>query len=165
MTSLTKKALPNTVCWTQECEGAFETLKDLLTSAPILIAPDSTKPFILQADASNIGLGAVLGQLDVNGHERPIVYLSRKLLNREQNYTTSEKECLAIAWAIGKLHYYLYDHAFTVYSDHKSLVWLENNYSTNSRLTRWFLSLQPYKFTMLYKKGISNTNADGLSRS
>ena len=73
LTSLTKKALPNTVCWTQECEGAF----DLLTSAPILIAPDFTKPFILQADASNIGLGAVLGQLDVDGHERPIVYLSR----------------------------------------------------------------------------------------
>ena len=75
LTSLTKKALHNTVCWTQECEGAFETLKDLLTSSPILIAPDFTKPFILQADASNIGLGAVLGQRDVNGHERPIVLL------------------------------------------------------------------------------------------
>ena len=125
LTSLTKEALPNTVCWTQECEGAFETLKDLFTSAPILIAPDFTKSFIRQTDASNIGLGAVLGQLDANGHERPIVYLNRKLLSREQNYTTSEKECLAIVWAIGKLHYYLYDDAFTVYSDHKSLVWLE----------------------------------------
>ena len=164
LTGLTKKQLPNTVTWNETCEQAFTKLKNCLLSNPILCTPNFDKPFILQTDASNFGLGAVLAQIDDSGCEKPVCYLSRKLLDRETRYTTSEKECLAIVWSIGKLRYYLYDHPFTVYSDHQCLIWLERNKSTNSRLSRWFLALQPYQFTVKYKKGVSNTNADGLSR-
>ena len=165
LNDLTKKSMPNTVTWNQECEKSFGKLKQALTSDPILSAPDFSKPFILQTGASDFGLGAILSQIDENGDEKPICYLSRKMLDRERKYTVSEKELLAIVWSIGKLHYYLYDHFFTVYSDHQSLTWLEKNKSTNNRLTRWFLALQPYKFKVLYKKGCHNTNADGLSRA
>lgn len=165
LTDLTKKCMANTVIWNENCENAFVTLKKSLTSEPILCTPDFSAPFILQTDASDFGLGAILSQIDTLGNERPIVYLSRKMLDRERKYTVSEKECLAIVWAIGKLQYYLYGHTFTVYSDHQSLTWLERNRSNNNRLTRWFLALQPFKFQVLYKKGIANTNADGLSRA
>jgi hypothetical protein len=116
LTNLTKKCMPNTVIWNQGCQKAFEQLKQCLTSAPILTCPDFAKPFILQADASNFGLGAVLSQINTNGDEKPIVYLSRKMLARELNYTVSEKEWLAFVWAIVKLQYYLTDHKFTVFS-------------------------------------------------
>ena len=165
LTDLTKKRMPNKIEWNDECECAFNALKKCLTSKPILSTPNFSNPFILQTDASNTGLGAVLSQIDDNGDEKPIAFISRKLLEREEKYTISEKECLAIVWAIGKFEYYLYGQKFTVMTDHQALKWLEQNRSTNHRLTRWFLALQPYHFHVMYKKGTANTNADGLSRA
>ena len=96
LTNLTKKREPQKVKWTQECDQAFRQLKEVLCNKPVLKAPDFTKEFRLQTDASEYGLGAVLSQKDEEGLEHPVVYISRKMLPRECNYATIEKECLAI---------------------------------------------------------------------
>lgn len=96
MTDLTKKNLPDKVKWTEECGKAFETLKSALCSSPVLRSPDFTKEFVLLTDASDIGVGAVLSQLDDEGNDYPLAYFSRTLLPQEQRYFTVEKECLAI---------------------------------------------------------------------
>ena len=109
LNDLTKKNAPLTVIWTPECEDAFVRLKSLMSSAPILSAPNFDIPFVVQVDASDRGLGAVLSQID-KGEEHPVCFLSRKLLPREQNYSTIEKECLAIVWAmVMPMHYLEYE--------------------------------------------------------
>ncbi|CAM4562362.1 unnamed protein product, partial [Caretta caretta] len=85
------------VKWTDAAEKAFMDLQTALCSNPVLIAPDFNKEFILQSDASEVGLGAVLSQM-VGDEEHPILYLSRKLLPREQKYAVVERECLAVKW-------------------------------------------------------------------
>ncbi len=90
MTDLTRKNAPNK---TPECSEAFQTLKGLLCSSPILKNPDFDRLFIVQTDASDRGIGAVLSQLSDEGSEHPVAYYSRKLLPREERYFTVEKEC------------------------------------------------------------------------
>jgi hypothetical protein len=118
----------------------------------------------VQTDASKIGIGAVLSQIDDQCREHPVVYLSRKMLSNELNYSVPEKECLAVVWAINKLRYYLQGHQFTVITDHQALKWLENTRASHNRLMRWSLILQQFTFQVEYRKGIVNTNADSLSR-
>ena len=86
--------------WSAQCDEAFVRLKQLLCSSPILQSPDFTIPFILQTDASDRGVGAVLSQVGSDGEEHPIGYFSRKLLPREERYSTFEKECQAIKLAV-----------------------------------------------------------------
>ncbi|MGH0192201.1 UNVERIFIED_CONTAM: hypothetical protein FKN15_006319 [Acipenser sinensis] len=130
---------------------------------PVLISPDFKKPFILQTDASAVGLGAVLSQ-EKNGEEHPVLFLSRKLLPREIKYAIVEKECMAIKWAVEALRYYLWGRKFTLVTDHAPLKWLYRNKDGNARVTRWFLSLQPYCFELKYRKGKEHINADFFSR-
>jgi hypothetical protein len=165
LVNLTKKKEPKTVQWTPECDHAFKKLKECLTRAPILVTPDFSKPFLLQTDASKSGIGAVLSQIQgENKEEHPIIYLSKKMLPSEMNYSVNEQECLAIVWAINKLRYYLHGHKFTVVTDHKALTWLNNTRHTHNRLMRWSMTLQQFNFDIEYRKGITNTNADSLSR-
>ncbi len=164
LTDMTRKNLPNIVVWTGQAEQAFLTLKKRLTNAPILRAPDFERTFIVQTDASDYGLGAVLTQLDKDEHEHPIRYLSRKMTPAESRYSVTEKECLAIVWALKKLYPYLYGVKFVLQTDHKALKWLQTARLTNSRVSRWSLALQPYKFDIQYKQGTTNANADSLSR-
>ena len=96
LTDLTRKAAPTRVVWTAKCVNAFQKLKESLCTAPVLQSPDFSRPFILQTDASDRGVGAILSQCDDNGQDHPVAYFSRKLLLREQRYSTIEKECLAI---------------------------------------------------------------------
>ena len=84
----------------------------------MLRLPNCKQQFILRSDASDIGLGAVLGQ-DINGCKQPVAYASRKLLDREKNYTVMEKECLAVVWAIAKFHKYLFGQEFILETDHE----------------------------------------------
>ena len=161
---LTKKKEANRVIWNSQCETAFANLKSYLSSEPVLKAPDFSKHFFLQTDASKMGVGAVLSQLDDELREHPVVYLSRQLKQNERNYSVSEQECLAIVWAIKKLRYYLQGRKFTVITDHKALKWLDNTKLSNSRLMRWSLILQEFNFEIQYRKGITNQNADSLSR-
>ena len=161
---LTKKKESNKVNWIPICETAFANLKSYLSSEPILKAPNFKKHFLLQTDASNKGISAVLSQLDDQLREHPVVFLSRQLKPNEKNYSVSELECLAIVWAVKKLRYYLQGRRFTVITDHKALQWLDNIKSSNSRLMRWSLILQDFNFDIQYRKGITNQNADSLSR-
>ena len=99
LTDLTRKTEPNAVKWTGECEAAFKKLKEVLCSAPVLRTPDFTQPFIVQTDASDRGVGAVLSQSREDG-DQPVAFFSKKLLPREERYSTVEKECLAIKLAV-----------------------------------------------------------------
>lgn len=117
--------------WDEKCERSFEMMIDSLTSTPILAFPDYKKPFHLATDASNTGLGAVLSQVDDNGKERVIYYASRTLNQAEKNYSTIERELLAIVFAVEKFKYYLYGTEFTITTDHNPLTYLNNlNHST-----------------------------------
>ena len=127
---------------------------------------NSTQPgfhetFFLQMDASDRGLGAVLSQLDDEGKDHPVAYYSRKLLPREERYSTVEKECLAIKLGVEA---FILGRKFVLRTDHRSLIWLDRLKEKNARLTRWSLSLQPYMFTVTHRAGAANGNADALSR-
>lgn len=163
LTDLIKKSAPNKVKWTVETEKSFNRVKELLCSGPVLKVPDFRKPFIVQTDASEVGVGAVLSQI-VDGEEHPVMYLSRKLLPREKRYAVVEKECLAVRWAIETLKYYLLGREFTLVTDHSPLKWMKENKEKNAKVTRWFLALQPYKYKIEHRSGLKNANADGLSR-
>jgi transposase InsO family protein len=153
--------------WDEDCEAAFEVMKEKLTTTPTLAHPDYEKPFLLYTDASNLGLGAVLAQNDAEGKEHPIVYLSRTLSPAESNYTITELECLAIVWSVRKLHTYLDGVKFTLITDHSALQWLFDFRGSNRRLVRWSLELQPYRdwMTIKYREGRIHLNADPLSRA
>jgi hypothetical protein len=163
LTDLTKKGSPTKIAWDQCHELAFQTLKSALTHCPILKLPDIQDVFILQTDASDRGLGAVLLQME-QGQKLPIAYASRKLKECECKYATVEKECLAIVWAIQKFQKYLYGNQFVLETDHSPLVYLNKAKVTNPRLMRWALSLQPYRFRIQAIKGKDNVGADYLSR-
>ena len=117
-----KKAL---IEWTEECQTAFNKLKDLCTSTPILAYANYRKPFQLQTDASDLGLGAVLYQKDENDHQRVIAFASRSLSNTERNYPAYKLEFLALKWAItDRFHEYLYGGQFDVYTDNNPLTYI-----------------------------------------
>lgn len=163
LTDLTRATAPNKVEWAADCERAFTDLKEALCGDPVLVSPDFSQPFIVQTDASRVGLGAVLLQ-DVEGERRPIAYLSRKMFPRETRYSTVEQECLAIKWALDSLRYYLLGREFSLEMDHRALQWLERMKDANARITRWNLSIQPFKFRVHYRPGSLNKVADFLSR-
>jgi phospholipid-translocating ATPase len=135
-----------------------------LSESPVLKVPDFNKPFVVQTDASDVGIRAILSQTDEKGHEHPIAFASRKLKPREQKYAVIEKECLAIIWALGFFYPYLYGQHFVIETDHQPLKWLHQMRNKNQRLTCWALSLQPFKYDIRHRAGAQHKNADGLSR-
>ena len=148
--------------WGPEQDHAFERLTAKLTTRPLLQYPDFDKEFVLTTDPSNTGLGAVLSQGPM-GKDLPIAYASRSLNKAETNYTTSEKELLAVVWATKYFRPYLYGRHFKVVTDHKPLTWIMNVKDPGSRLLRWRIQLEEFDYEVAYKKGW-NTNADALSR-
>ncbi|CAN6557791.1 unnamed protein product [Malus baccata var. baccata] len=146
-----------------DCHDAFNKLKDLLTSAPIITAPDWTLPFELMCDASDYAVGAVLGQRrDKLPHV--IYYASRTLNDAQLNYATTEKELLAVVFALEKFRSYLVGAKVIVYSDHSALKYLLSKKEAKPRLLRWVLLLQEFELEILDKKGRENVVADHLSR-
>ena len=137
-------------------------LKGLLCSEPILKSPDFEQEFILQTDALERGIGAVLSQRNDAGAEHPVAFYSRKLLPREVRYSTIEKECLAIKAATHAFRVYLLERRFVIQTDHRALEWLNRLKDNNARLTWWSLALQPYQFAVRYRAGTANSNADWL---
>jgi hypothetical protein len=108
-------------------------------------------------------LGAILSQGPI-GRDLPIAYASRTLINAEKNYSTTEKELLAIVWGRKQFRQYLYGRKFTIVTDHKPLTWVFNVKDPSSRLLRWRLKLEEYDYDIVYKPGTRNTNADALHR-
>ncbi|GFW94963.1 hypothetical protein TNCV_1464611 [Trichonephila clavipes] len=149
--------------WTKECEDSFLQLKEALTSSPILIYPQPDKPFILDTDASNESVGAVLSQ-EIDGQERVVAYWSKCLSKPERNYCVTRKELLAIVKAIEHFHHYLYGQKFLLRTDHASLTWLMNFKNTEGQVARWIQRLNEYYFDIRHRKGSSHGNADALSR-
>ena len=142
---------------------AFKSLKAHIANPPVLHLPDFNKEFVLQTDACNEGIGAILLQED-SGVKHPIAFISKKLLPRERNYSTIEKECLAIVWAVQKLQNFLYGKQFILETDHQPLQYLGKTQFQNGRLMRWAVTLEPYRFVIRAIKGGENVGADFLSR-
>ncbi|GBM49760.1 Transposon Ty3-G Gag-Pol polyprotein [Araneus ventricosus] len=149
--------------WTEECEKSFNSLKQALTSSPILTYPRTDKDFILDTDASNEGIGAVLSQ-NIGNEERVIAYFSKSLGKPERNYCVTRKELLAIVKSIEHFHHYLYGRKFLLRTDHASLRWLLNFKEPEGQIARWIQRLQEYDFEIQHRKGTSHGNADALSR-
>ena len=149
--------------WTKECQQAFDTLKKALVSAPILSYPSPDKSFILTCDASDNAIGYYLSQMSDDGKEQVIAYGGKALSKEEKKYCTSEKELLAVVKGVQAYRPYLVGAKFTVYTDHRALVWLKSAKHTG-RLERWALKLQEYNYDIIHRPGKSNYVADALSR-
>ncbi|KAK7116800.1 hypothetical protein V1264_002415 [Littorina saxatilis] len=164
LVELTKKNQPNKVRWSKECQMAFDRVKEILSSEPLVRLPDFSRPFTVRSDVSSTGIGAALMQPDDDDVLHPVLYASRKLLERETRYSTVERECLALVWAVDKFHRYLFGSHFFVETDHRPLTYLRQSKTANGRLLRWALSLQEYSFTVVPIPGVRNFEADVLSR-
>lgn len=163
LSDLTKKTTTK-FKWTKSADEAFNSLKQVLTHAPVLCNPDFNSPFIVQTDASDVGIGGVLVQGE-GANEQVIAFMSHKLTSAQRNYSPTERECLAVILAIEFFRPYVEGTDFTVITDHASLLWLLNVKQPTGRIARWILRLQSYNFTLVHRKGKFNVVPDALSRA
>ena len=137
-------------------------IKHFLSNKPILKLPDCNHIFIVRTDATNTGLGRSLLQ-QYDGIRHPVIYASKKLLPHETRYSVIEFDCLAIVWAFSKYLNYLYGSEFILEVDHQPLLYLQSTQYQNTRIMRWNLLLQSYKFVVNNVKGKDNLTVDYLS--
>ncbi|KAH9704470.1 hypothetical protein KPL70_011475 [Citrus sinensis] len=149
--------------WNDDCQKSFEKIICLLTSAPIMQSPDWSLPFELMCDASDFAVGAVLGQR-MDGKPFVIYYASKTLDSAQMNYSTTEKELLAMVFALNKFRSYLLGSKSVVFTDHAAVRYLMSKQDAKPRLIRWILLLQEFDLTIKDKKGAENVVADHLSR-
>ena len=151
--------------WSEQCNLAFEKLKTVLSSAPVLVTPDFNKQFKIYVDACETGMGAILCQIGEDGLEHPICYHSQKFNKHEKVYSTVERELLGILISLKHFDFYLRGSAFPIiiYTDHNPLTFL-TRVKQNQRLLRWQLFLQSYNLSIHHVKGVENVPADTLSR-
>jgi hypothetical protein len=164
LTDLLKKGCPNQVQWGPAQEKAYQTVRDMLSREPVLRIPDPSKPFVLRTDASDDGVGAVLMQ-EHEGKLFPVSYASKKLSRAEKNYSTIEKEGLAIIWGIRKFEQYLQGVKFTLQTDHRPLTHMDSAKFSNARVMRWTMYLQNFDMHVESIHGKDNIGADFLSRA
>ena len=153
--------------WEEKHTQACQQLKQALVSAPVLAMPDYNKEFIIQTDASGVGIGAVLCQRhDMNGKlvEKPVAYISRGLKKHERNYSATHLELLAVVWSLKQFRHYVLGKKFLLQTDHIALESIRKTKDLSGRMARWILILQEYEFDVQYRKGHENANADALSR-
>lgn len=164
LSDLLKKQVREPLKWDETALDCFGQLKKVLCEGPILRLPDARKPFVVRSDACNQSVGAILLQYH-DDEPHPVAYISRKLQDNEKNYSTIEKECLAIIFALKKLKFYLVGQGFILEVDHRPLIYLNKFKGENDRLMRWALALQSFRFRIVYIAGKDNLGADLLSRN
>ena len=157
--------------WTAECKDAFQNLKTKLLCAPVLAYPDMTKPFVLETDASDSGVDAVLSQPQDDGAFHPVAYASRSLTSAESNYGVTELVelvTLAVVWALIHFRGYLYGNSITVYTDHAAVKTVLETPNPSGKHAHWWSKVYESgvkSISIEYKSGKSNMNADALSRN
>ena len=151
--------------WTSEHNTAFELLKKNICEATLLAHPDYEKTFIIDCDASNIGLGAVLSQPTNSTIEKPISFASRKLTGAETKWGATELEAFAVVWALEIFRPWIDGYQVLVRTDHSPLLWLQKNVNKTPKLARWVLKLQEFNFELQHRPGKAQVVADALSRS
>lgn len=154
--------------WDVKCQASFEACKKALSSANLLAHYDPSLPMVITCDASNEGIAGVLSHR-INGEERPVMYVSRSLKPAEKNYPILHREALAIVFTLEKLYKYIFGHHVEVFTDHKPLEGIFRSKRgapsvIASRLQRYVWRLSHFDYSVTYKKGVENGNADCLSR-
>lgn len=165
LTRLTSPKVP--FFWSTDAEEAFQELKKRFISAPILVHPDPARQFIVEVDASDSGVGAVLSQHSPSDQKlHPCAYFSRRLSPAECNYTIGDRELLAVKLALEEWRHLLEgaEHPFVVWTDHKNLSYVKSAKRLNSRQARWALFFDRFNFVLTYRPGSKNVKADSLSR-
>jgi transposase InsO family protein len=149
--------------WTAQHDQVFESMKEILLQAPILIHPDFSKHFHVATDASNVGIGACLyHEFDDKPHF--ISFASRSLTKAERNYSATKRELLGIVFALKRFHYYLHGRRFTLFTDHKALTYMFTQSNLNPMLSNWLETLLEHDFEIIHRPGILNILPDALSR-
>jgi len=163
LSSLLKKGQKFT--WSENAETGFNALKNALSDYTLLYLPDMNHEFTIQTDASDFSLGAILLQ-EIDGVRYPCWFASRTLRPAEINYSTTQKEILAVLWAIEKFRGFIEYSHFIIETDHQAISWLNGLKDPTGRLARWFIKLQMHDFEIRYRKGNSNVmkGPDALSR-
>jgi len=163
LTQLTRK--DQSFRWGTLEQEAFQSLKDKLASAPILQKPRFNDPFEVHTDASQLAIGACLMQRDAHGNPSAVAYFSRKLRGAETRYSATDAEALAVVEGVRAFDPYIYGRQFTVYTDHRPLVYVFTRKTKSARMSRWAYELSHYQFQITYKQGVQHKVPDMLSRS
>jgi hypothetical protein len=161
---LMRKDIPFT--WGMREEDAFTKIKELVTSAPVLVLPNSDRPYRVEADGSGVATGAVLSQLSSEDDKwHPVAFLSKSLSAVERNYEIHDTEMLAIIQALEEWRHYLEGarHPVEIWTDHKNLEYFRSAQKLNQRQARWSLYLSRFDFTLHHKPGCSMGKPDVLS--
>ena len=161
LTKLTKKNVK--FVWDESCQTAYEQLKEKLCSAPILAFPRPGLKYILDTDASDIGIGGVLSQVQ-DGRERVIAYASKKLNSSQQRYSVTRRELLAVITFMNQFRHFLLGQEFLLRTDHSSIRWIFEFKDPRGQVARWLEVLAQYHFTIEHRPGAKHQNADSLSR-
>ena len=162
LNKMTSKKIPYQ--WGKEQQEAFEKLKLAMTTAPVLRKPNFQQDWVLDVDASDVALGAVLGQEDEDGVVHPVYFWSRQLGDPEKNYSVTDRECLAVVAACKKFRPYILGRHVTVYSDHTAVKWILNKTDLPGRHARWKVTMSEFDYEVVSKPGSQNGNADAMSR-
>ncbi|GBG81381.1 hypothetical protein CBR_g32055 [Chara braunii] len=162
LTNLLKKE--EQLVWMPECEAAFQSLKEALTSAPVLARPDPTRQFALHTDWQSQAISTVLTQQGTDGREHVIEYASKTLSQAQSNYEACKGECLAVVWGVQHFRSYLYGQKFVLVTGHQPLLSLRNNTDYTGTLGTWMVRLQDYDFDIRHLATRQHGNADGLTR-
>lgn len=153
--------------WSAECETAFETLRAKLLTSPLLAYPDFNKDFILETDASKVGLGAILSQYQEDQKLHPVAYPSRSVSTTEANYAVTDLETLAVVWAVTHFRYYLYGHNVTIITDHAAVKATLGAPNLSGKHARWWSKVYGSgikQIDIIHRSGKKNLHADCLSR-
>jgi len=152
--------------WNEEAQKSFETLKQKFTEEPVLMMPDTSKPFQIESDASKYASGTVLTQLDNNGSQHPCAFISKTFNEAGRNYEIYDRELLAIIRSLQEWRHYIQGSPFetTVLSDHKNLTYFRSAQKLNRRQARWSLYLSEFNIKLIHTPGTKMVQSDSLSR-